>query len=335
MPDKPRLERTLRAARRFIRDATIQWLPVRPTELYSRHGWLLSSCRLAEKVYRRHDPLGIRANGVDAKTYRRYDGIYVTVYNERRRPERTRWTLAHEIGHIVLGHLSDFEETAIYRGLTDNQYKVLEREADTFAAELLSPMAILKALDAVAASDIMQVCRLSREAAENRARDLEWHGHERIYCEADAILRYQFRDYLTQVSICMTKSALRVPSLAREHPEVKPLEKKHPFVPTDENGRYLECPMCGNAVFSHDAKYCRMCGMYLYNVCTPSWPSKEQYCGRMNPGDARFCEHCGSPTLLTHMGLLMSWEEVVKAHGEIAAGLEPGPDPELDKGVPF
>ncbi|NLK51202.1 MAG: ImmA/IrrE family metallo-endopeptidase [Syntrophomonadaceae bacterium] len=29
--------------------------------------------------------------------------------NKNKLPERIRWTLMHEIGHIVLGHLSDFE----------------------------------------------------------------------------------------------------------------------------------------------------------------------------------------------------------------------------------
>ncbi len=89
VPDSPRLARTLQMARRFVREAAILWLPVRPAALYGRYDWLLSSCRLAEKVCGRRDPFGIRANGVDAKTFRRYDGVYLTTYNERRSRSRT------------------------------------------------------------------------------------------------------------------------------------------------------------------------------------------------------------------------------------------------------
>lgn len=68
-----------------------------------------------------------------------------------------------------------------------------------------------------------------------------------------------------------------------------------------------------------------MCGLYLFNECGNQRESYFSDCGRRASGDARYCEACGSPTLLLNLGLLMSWEEVVEAYGEVAAGLEPGP----------
>ena len=46
---------------------------------------------------------------------------------------RRNWTIAHELGHVLLGHGSLTKET--------------EREADAFAAELLMPEAVIRYLD--------------------------------------------------------------------------------------------------------------------------------------------------------------------------------------------
>ena len=47
---------------------------------------------------------------------------------------RRNWTIAHELGHVLLGH--------------SELSKVNEREADIFAAELLMPEAVIRHLDA-------------------------------------------------------------------------------------------------------------------------------------------------------------------------------------------
>lgn len=333
IPTKPRVTRSIRAAWDCMQREGIRWLPVDPFAIAHRHAW--GPIPVGAVATRARLPRHKIINGKDGSTLY-CDGEYRIIYNERIRSRgRIRWTIAHEIGHIVLSHLEDFTQLNVFcNSLTVREMAVLDREADIFAAELLAPMSLLRILGICETESIMQVCSLSREAAENRRNDMTRYRSDALQRDAESFLGHQFRSYLKPVAACVEPDA--VPGAgATTNDEVKLLERKHPWVPTDESGRYLECPMCGNTTFSHDAKYCRMCGMYLYNVCTPGWPSREQYCGRINPGDARFCEQCGSPTLLTHMGLLMSWEEVVKAHGQIAAGLEPGLDPEPDKGVPF
>lgn len=101
------------------------------------------------------------------------------------------------------------------------------------------------------------------------------------------------------------------------------MTEKRPYVATDRQMRFIQCPRCGNSTFSNEADYCRMCGMYRYNQCGEVVAVLPPACGRPNPGDARYCEHCGAPTRLTQLGLLMSWEEVVQNCGYIAGGLEP------------
>ncbi len=103
----PRIKRAERLARRFANRCRYD----NPSELYKRRGWLLFSTAEIQKISGRQDPFKVRRKEVDAKTYRRRrDGVYVTIYNETKDPSRIVWTLAHEIGHIVLGHFLFFPE---------------------------------------------------------------------------------------------------------------------------------------------------------------------------------------------------------------------------------
>ena len=73
------------------------------------------------------------------------DGIQITEgekatigYNQAQHPHRQRFTVAHEIGHLLLGHTS---KNFI---LDLNSKKPEEIEANQFAAELLMPLEMLK-----------------------------------------------------------------------------------------------------------------------------------------------------------------------------------------------
>lgn len=68
------------------------------------------------------------------------------LYNDKARAERQRFTVAHELGHFVLHrHLeSQFncDKESIYSGI--DTLKLIEREADDFAANLLMPGDLLR-----------------------------------------------------------------------------------------------------------------------------------------------------------------------------------------------
>jgi Zn-dependent peptidase ImmA (M78 family) len=103
------------------------------------------------------------AAGADALTVRR-GGQYVILYNSEIKSERRRaFTLAHEIGHILLSHAGEDEAAE-------------EREANAFAASLLAPEILFRFLEhrdgPFDAERMEATFCLSREAAENRLRDL-------------------------------------------------------------------------------------------------------------------------------------------------------------------
>lgn len=88
---------------------------------------------------------------------------------------RKRFTVAHELGHIVLGHVRH-DSVACRDGVTlwnmGNQTEPAPEEtaANIFASRLLAPACVLHALDIHTAGEIASVCGLSNMAAEARTK---------------------------------------------------------------------------------------------------------------------------------------------------------------------
>ena len=89
---------------------------------------------------------------------------------------RQRWTLAHEIGHVVCKHhlISTYEKLAenSLLQITNPDY---EAEADFFAATILSPFPLFKILNINSAEDVQKIFGLSSEASKYRYKQyLKW-----------------------------------------------------------------------------------------------------------------------------------------------------------------
>lgn len=84
------------------------------------------------------------------------DGRMCIALNENSCGEqRRRFTAAHELAHCVLRHLDDKRRSAYH-----------ERAADSFAAELLAPLVVLRECKVNSAEEISKMCGISRRAAE-------------------------------------------------------------------------------------------------------------------------------------------------------------------------
>lgn len=88
----------------------------------------------------------------------------IVLYSHNRHPGRTRFTIAHELGHLMLGHTGNLISRE--PSPTDNP---MEREANVFAARLLAPACVLWGLDAIYPNEIERLCNISRQAAEFRS----------------------------------------------------------------------------------------------------------------------------------------------------------------------
>lgn len=94
---------------------------------------------------------------------------------------QTRFTVAHEMGHILLGHVG--------RCTLVNQEKSKERsllgiecEANAFASCLLAPACVLWGCGIYDAGEIAALCEISLQVAKVRA------NHLMLLCEEDSFL---------------------------------------------------------------------------------------------------------------------------------------------------
>lgn len=79
---------------------------------------------------------------------------------------RQRFTAAHELGHILLGHAGKYELVNREPSATDNP---IEQAANVFASRLLAPACVLWACNAFTPEAIADLCDISMQAAAFRA----------------------------------------------------------------------------------------------------------------------------------------------------------------------
>lgn len=93
-----------------------------------------------------------------------YKGNIVILYNDSCSLCRYRFTIAHEIGHIILGHLDKGQLHSINKEPTFND-EPIETEANIFASRLLAPACILWKLQLKTVEEIAITCKISKQSA--------------------------------------------------------------------------------------------------------------------------------------------------------------------------
>lgn len=100
-----------------------------------------------------------------------FDGTqWFIVYDDLLPIGRKRFTVAHELGHIVLGHplIAGFHARTAGGNLPQT-----ESEANIFASRFLAPACVLWGLNVHTAADISRICEISLEAAGIRAKRMQ------------------------------------------------------------------------------------------------------------------------------------------------------------------
>ena len=85
-------------------------------------------------------------------------------------PERQRFTAAHELGHILLGHVGKYRLVNRAPSTSDN---AIEQAANMFAARLLAPACVLWGCGVTNAQQISKLCKISVQAAEFRMQRMQ------------------------------------------------------------------------------------------------------------------------------------------------------------------
>ena len=165
-------------------NAVLRHLEVRAYS-YSRGQELLEAAGLAEV-----------AKQVSGLTF--YAGQQpVVLYNDAETPQRIRFTIGHELGHLVLGHVQPGEHTRQNREPEPGDNPT-EQAANRFAADLLAPACVLWGLDLHRAEDIAKVCKISIQAARFRAERMEilYQRNKFLLHPLEQSVYQQFKPYI-------------------------------------------------------------------------------------------------------------------------------------------
>lgn len=98
------------------------------------------------------------------------DDQAVILVSDQCPPARQRFTAAHELGHILLGHVGEYQLVNREPSPTDNP---IEQEANVFASRVLAPACVLWALDVRTPEQISKLCQISYQAACFRAERMK------------------------------------------------------------------------------------------------------------------------------------------------------------------
>lgn len=124
---------------------------------------------------------------------------WIIVYDDTESRQRKRFTVAHELGHILLGH--EMKKGYYLRSSYVNK-PLLETEADMFASRLLAPACVLWGLDLHNADEISRICDMSISASKIRARRMEilYERNAFLMSPLEREVYIRFLDYIKSMS---------------------------------------------------------------------------------------------------------------------------------------
>lgn len=158
------------AAWRILLDCNVDRLPVNLNIIcrrlkirvltYGQNAGMIERARLSQAAHR-----------TDGMTFY-VRGTPVVLFNEKVTPARAKFTVAHEVGHIILGHVKPGGVTVANREPHPEDAPE-EQAANQFAARLLAPACVLWGMGVHTPEEIMELCHVSRPAAQFRADRME------------------------------------------------------------------------------------------------------------------------------------------------------------------
>ena len=122
-------------------------------------------------------------------------GRPVILVSEGAIPTRQRFTAAHELGHLMLGHVG---RSGLVNREPSPQDDPIEQAANVFASRLLAPACVLWGCGVESAEEIADLCDISEQAAA-----LRWQRMRELYRRGKFLnhplerqVYAQFREYI-------------------------------------------------------------------------------------------------------------------------------------------
>lgn len=121
----------------------------------------------------------------------------IIIYRDSESLQRCRFTIAHELGHILLGH--ELTDDRYFRKFYTSKPEI-EIEADVFASRLLAPACVLWGLNLHTADEIAKACNITKESAQVRADRMEtlYKRNKFLTSPLEKQVFNNFRDFINQ-----------------------------------------------------------------------------------------------------------------------------------------
>lgn len=164
-------------------DYNISSLPVKVSQITKQ----------SDVVLLKNSAVNLLTQNESGTTLMQNDKLYI-IYADEQSPQRCRFTIAHELGHIFLGHLFKTDGNGFL--ITDDA----EHSANVFARDLLAPACVLHELQALTSAAIADLCDISLEAATYRAeRMAELERRNAFYLHPlEKQVKEQFAEFISE-----------------------------------------------------------------------------------------------------------------------------------------
>lgn len=256
------------------------------------------------------------------------NGQAVIYYNDTKENNGLdRFTIAHELGHHFLGHGQYAKGGGpLSHSVSEQEYQALENEANCFARNLLCPIPLIEliGIQVTNEDELVNVFDVSASAARTRALFYS-SDKKRMKNGTQHFFAHQFEESVHfYQNLCFCSECGHIFSIA--HAAYCPvcgggskhfIQRGRRYAPaytgpkSDERGKLLCCPKCGNGHTSL-GDYCPVCGTYLLNQCASAGKhhaplSLADSCGALLPANARYCCFCGNESTFLQSGFLKPW----------------------------
>lgn len=153
---------------KFLMDQKIDKLPVSALAVARNSGYkVITYNEFADQIGMTTDYLIEKYDNDGFVFWSKADSCFTICYNQSLPFTASRWTVMHEIAHIVLKHVTP--ETPTLTRIRKIEHPRFERESDGFTRRVLCPSIVLHDCKALEVSEIMELCGISEEAARYRS----------------------------------------------------------------------------------------------------------------------------------------------------------------------
>lgn len=185
--------RILKLTWSVLLECNISELPVKVSSICKHYNIALIKYTAANDNYKTavEYHVGVKSDGFAIKKQNRY----LIFYNDMCNSGRCRFTIAHELGHILLGHVP--RNGLVNREPSSNDDPI-EQAANMFAARLLAPACVLYGCRVRTHEEISSLCNISLQSARYRSERMnELRKRKKFFTiKTERLVYEQFEDYI-------------------------------------------------------------------------------------------------------------------------------------------